>query len=68
MDIRHLAPTPLGGVVTVTAEVKEIAGRRIQFEILARDEREDIGTGQHERVVVETDRFMEKLAQKSTDA
>ncbi len=65
MDIRHLAPTPLGGLVTVTAEVKEVAGRHIHFSIQAWDEQEKIGEGSHERVIVNTDRFLKNLARKS---
>jgi predicted thioesterase len=66
MDIQHLAPTPLGGRVTITAEVKEVAGRRIHLEIQARDELEKIGESKHERVVVEIDRFLEKVSKKSS--
>ena len=65
MDIRHLAPTPLGGLITVTAEVKEVDGRHIHFSIQAWDEQEKIGAGVHERVIVNTDRFLQNLARKS---
>jgi predicted thioesterase len=65
MDIRHLAPTPLGGLVTVTVEINEVDGRHIHFSIQAWDEQEKIGAGDHERVIINTDRFLQNLARKS---
>jgi len=64
VDVRHLAPTPLGGRVTGTAEVTRADGRQIEFTVSARDEREEIGSGRHERVVVDLARLAKRLRAK----
>ena len=47
-----------------TAEVTKVDGRRIEFTVSARDEIEEIGTGTHERMVVDMARLDKKLAAK----
>lgn len=64
IDVAHLAATPVGMSVTAHAEVIGVEGRTIRFRVWAEDEREKIGEGTHERVVVETARFEKKLAEK----
>jgi len=64
VDIRHLAPTPAGARVTGEARVTKVEGRRIEFEVRARDEREEIGTGTHERMVVDLARLAARLKSK----
>ena len=63
-NIRHLAATPAGQRVIAEATVTRVEGRRIHFDIRARDESEEIGSGTHERMVVELDRFEQRLATK----
>lgn len=58
MDIRHLAPTPVGMDVTVRAELMEVKGRRLVFQVEAWDEVEKIGEATHERFVVDEQRFI----------
>jgi fluoroacetyl-CoA thioesterase len=65
VDIKHLAATPAGHQVTATATVTRVEGRRIWFEVTARDEIETIGTGTHERMVVDLKRLGARLAQKA---
>jgi fluoroacetyl-CoA thioesterase len=65
INIRHLAPTPVGHRVTAEAEVTSIDGRRIVFKVRASDEHEEIGSGTHERIVVDRARFDAKLAGKA---
>jgi fluoroacetyl-CoA thioesterase len=65
VDIRHLAATPVGHDVTAEAEVTGVDGRRITFRVSARDEKEEIGRGTHERMVVDMRRLDERLAAKS---
>src|SRR5881227_2766796 len=57
LDVRHIAATPVGLRVTATAEVIKVEGRTITFRVEARDEREPIGGGTHQRVVVSVARF-----------
>ena len=66
VDIRHLAATPVGHQVTATATVTKVDGRRIWFDVSARDETEEIGRGTHERMVVDLKRLGNRLSQKST--
>jgi len=65
LDVTHSAPTPLGFTVTATATLKAIEGRKLTFEVAARDEIEEIGKGLHTRIIVDTPRFMARLAAKS---
>lgn len=65
VNIRHLAPTPVGHRVTATAEVTKVDGRRIEFNVSARDEMEEIGAGAHERMVVDIARLNRRLAAKA---
>ena len=64
VNIRHLAATPVGHRVEARAEVTKVDGRRIEFEVTARDETELIGSGTHERMVVELARLGGRLAGK----
>jgi predicted thioesterase len=65
IDVRHLAATPVGHEVTAEAEVTRVDGRRVAFNIKARDENEEIGRGTHERMVIDLRRLDERLSAKS---
>ena len=62
VNVRHLGATPLGQHVRAIAELVEIDGRRLVFNVEAHDERQKIGDGQHERFIVNLERFMQRLA------
>ncbi|HLZ24377.1 MAG TPA: thioesterase family protein [Ktedonobacterales bacterium] len=62
VNVRHLAATPVGGHVVATAELVEIDGRRLVFQVTARDDQQLIGEGTHERARVLLDRFLARLA------
>ncbi|MEA2988790.1 MAG: fluoroacetyl-CoA thioesterase [Alphaproteobacteria bacterium] len=64
LDVRHTAATPVGLRVTATAEVTGVEGRTITFRVEAHDEREPIGGGTHQRVVVSVARFDERVQRK----
>ncbi|HWE79723.1 MAG TPA: thioesterase family protein [Pseudolabrys sp.] len=64
VNVKHLAATPVGHQVTATAEVTKVDGRRIEFNVSARDEIEEIGTGTHERMIVDIARLDKRLAAK----
>ncbi|MFQ5613636.1 MAG: thioesterase family protein [Anaerolineae bacterium] len=64
LDLRHLAPTPVGMSVTVRATLAEVDGRRLLFELEAHDEVEKIGSGTHRRVLVDQHRFEAKASDK----
>lgn len=61
VNIRHLAATPVGAKVTATAELIEIDGRRLVFRVAARDDRQLIGEGVHERARVLLERFLARV-------
>ena len=65
VDVRHLAATPVGHDVTAEAEVTRVDGRRVEFNVNARDEKEEIGRGTHERMVVDLRRLDQRLSSKS---
>jgi predicted thioesterase len=65
IDIRHLAATPIGMKVTTTAELLEVDGRRLVFRVEARDEKELIGEGQHERFIINLERFLSRIEEKA---
>ncbi len=66
LDVRHIAATPVGMRVTASAQVLAIEGRTIRFRVEARDEREIIGDGFHDRVVVNVARFDLRVQRKLT--
>jgi fluoroacetyl-CoA thioesterase len=65
LDVAHTAPTPEGLTVTATATLKSIAGRKLTFDMTATDGSERIGSGTHTRIIVDTARFMARIAAKS---
>jgi fluoroacetyl-CoA thioesterase len=64
LNIRHIAATPVGMRVSASAVVERVDGRTIFFRVEAHDERELIGDGTHERVVVNVARFDERVQRK----
>lgn len=61
VNVRHLAATPLGQKIHATAELIEIDGPRLVFAVEAYDERRKIGEGQHERFIVNLERFLSRI-------
>ncbi len=61
VSISHIAATPLGMKVRCTCELIEVKGRKLVFEVNAYDEKKQIGTGTHTRVVIDNAAFMAKL-------
>jgi len=61
VHVRHLAATPLGQQVRAAAELIEIDGRRLVFSVEAYDEKRKIGEGQHERIIVNLERFRQRI-------
>src|SRR5216683_8438891 len=64
LDVRHFAATPVGMRVRATAELTGVDGRRLLFRVEAHDEKEPIGDGSHERVVVNVARFDQRVQNK----
>jgi predicted thioesterase len=65
IDIAHIAPTLRGQTVRATATVTEVDRRRVVFDIRVEDDTELIGTGTHERFVVDLPSFEDRLSAKA---
>ena len=64
LDISHIAATPVGMDVTAVAEVIGVEGRVVKFRVSAKDERDLIGEGVHDRVVVNVAKFDLRVQEK----
>ncbi|MEJ2211414.1 MAG: thioesterase family protein [Anaerolineae bacterium] len=66
LDVRHLAPTPVGFEVRAVAELVEVDGRRLSFRVTVHDGVELVGDGRHERYIVNLERFGQRVAEKES--
>ena len=64
LNIQHLSATPVGLEVRAEAEVTAVDGKVITFAITAYDEAGEIGNATHKRVIVNTQKFLEKAYNK----
>ncbi|MGE3146266.1 MAG: thioesterase family protein [Pseudorhodoplanes sp.] len=65
ISVQHLAPTLLGMSVEITATVAAVDGRKVSFDVSAKDELEPICTGKHSRFVVDVAKTHERLKAKA---
>jgi predicted thioesterase len=66
LDLQHLAATPLGLTVRAEAKLVQVEGRRLTFRVTAYDDVEQIGIGTHQRMLVDTDRFLARTRAKQS--
>ncbi|USQ85637.1 hypothetical protein NFX46_18840 [Streptomyces phaeoluteigriseus] len=64
-DSAHVAPTPVGEEITITATLTGVDGKVLTFEVEARDSRAVILRGVHGRAVVHRGAFERKLAERA---
>jgi fluoroacetyl-CoA thioesterase len=64
LDLQHLAATPVGMTVRAEARLVNVEGRRLTFRVTAYDDVEQIGIGSHQRMLVETSRFLARTEKK----
>lgn len=64
LEIKHTAPTPVGMKVTCESTLTEVDGRRLVFEVIARDAKGVVGEGKHERFVIQNEKFQVKANAK----
>ncbi len=64
VNVTHVSATPIGKRVWCESELTEVDRRRLVFSVKAYDEYGTIGEGTHERFVIDTAKFMEKLKLK----
>ena len=65
VDVKHLAPTPMGVKIRVRVEVLEVVKNQALFQVEAWDHQDKIGEGTHKRAVVAKARFMERVMGKT---
>lgn len=61
VNIRHTRASGKGAEITVRSRLEEIDRRRLVFSVSAYDEKGLIGDGQHERFIIDTEKFLAKL-------
>ncbi|WP_225580562.1 thioesterase family protein [Pseudomonas sp. PDM16] len=68
VDISHVAATPAGIKVTATVELTAIDGKVLVFKVESRDESGIVGAGTHRRAIVDLQKFVQRVEQKSRQA
>jgi predicted thioesterase len=64
-DVRHLAATPHSWNVQIVAELVEIDGKMLKFEIAANDGQDEILQGFHTRAIIKREPFLDRLQVKA---
>lgn len=64
VNIRHMAPTPIGRKVRAVATLTAIDRRKLTFDVKVYDEVEQVGEVTHERFVIDVDKYIERLKKK----
>ena len=64
ITVRHMGPTPIGKTVRAEAELIAIDRRRLSFKVKVFDDTEQVGESEHDRFVVDLDRYFATLKQK----
>ena len=68
IDLKHLAPTPMGASLTCSARIIRVDGKQVTFQIEARDAHEVVARGIHTRAVVQIESFARRVARKTAAA
>ncbi|MGP8051068.1 MAG: thioesterase family protein [Desulfobaccales bacterium] len=66
MNLKHIAPTPLGMAVRAVTEVTAVDGRKITCKVEGFDEKEKIGEAVHERFIINAEKFNQKVEAKKS--
>lgn len=64
VNIRHMAPTPVGQRVRAEVELVAIDRRKLGFKVKVYDEVEQVGEAEHERFVIDVEKYLERLKKK----
>ena len=64
LNVRHIAATPVGMRVTAEARIVRVENRTVFLFVTAKDEKELIGDGEHQRVVVNVEKFSLRVQAK----
>ena len=61
VNVRHLAPSPVGNKVRAEVEITSVEGNKVLLNVAVWDGEEKIGEGQHERFVIDKERFLRRF-------
>ena len=65
VEMSHTAATPVGMLVTARAELVEVTGKKMVFDVVASDEMETVGKCRHERYIISNmPAFLAKTSEK----
>lgn len=64
VNVTHTGATPEGWKVRAEAEVTRVEGRRIEYDLRAYDEKEQVGNGTHSRTVLDRAKFDQRFEAK----
>ena len=64
ITVRHMAATPMGKKVRAEAELIAIDRRKLSFKVKVFDEVEQVGESEHDRFVIDLDKYFERLKKK----
>ncbi len=62
IDVYHKKATVVGDIIEARANLLEIDGKKIRFEVIAKDSKGEVGKGTHTRYVIDPQKFMESLS------
>ena len=65
MNIEHKSPTPIGLKITAEVTIEKVDGRKITFSARVYDPISEIGSGTHERFIVDAEKFQSKADSKT---
>lgn len=65
IELKHLAPTPVGQTVVATARVIQVIPPFVTFQVEARNEQELVARGVHKRAVIRVDAFGRRVCRKA---
>lgn len=68
LNLKHLAPTIVGGQVTCYTELTKIEGKKLVFSASVEDEGGKIGEAEHVRFVINEKTFLEKAETRMKNA
>ena len=64
VTVRHMAATPIGKKVRAEAELVAIDRRKLAFKVKIFDDVEQVGEAEHDRFVIDVDKYIERLKKK----
>ena len=65
VNVRHLAPSPIGSTVRAEVEITAVDGNKVMLNVAVFEEDKVIGEGQHERFVIDKERFLNRFNQSN---